>query len=263
MLKGDKMLSYEGFSKVYDKFMEDIPYDEWVTQIENIWDKYKLTPKIVLDLACGTGNITINLAKKGYDMIGIDLSESMLLKANEKAENQKLKNILFLNQDMREFELYGTVDSIICLCDSMNYILEEEELIEVFKLVNNYLEPGGLFIFDINTIYKFENILGLNSFCETTENSAYTWENYYDANEMINEFYMNFFIKNEDGLYERFEEFHYEKAYSIEAVSRLLEKSGLKLLGVYDELSFNEPKEDSQRIYFIAQEVKKLQNNVI
>lgn len=252
------MSSYESFSEVYDTFMEDTPYDEWLEQIEKVWDKYNLKPKLVLDLACGTGNMTLRLAKKGYDMTGVDLSEQMLSKAMEKAEEEKIENILFLNQDMREFELYGTVDSIICLCDSINYILEEDELLQVFKLVNNYLDPKGLFIFDINTIYKFKNILGENNFCESTENSAYTWENYFDEEEMINEFYTNFFIKDEkSGLYERYEEYHYEKGYTIEKINFLLEQAGLKPLGVFNELSFDAPKADSQRIYFVAQEITK------
>ena len=176
----------------------------------------------------------------------------MLAKAREKSAKENV-NILYLEQDMREFELYGTVDCIVSMCDSINYILEEDELLQVFKWVNNYLEPKGLFIFDINTIYKFENILGYNSFSQTTENSAYTLENYFDNEEMINEFYTNFFIEDEEtGLYHRFEEIHYEKAYTIEKIKELIEKSGLTLLGVYDELTFNEPKEDSQRVFFVA-----------
>lgn len=249
------MSSYESFSEVYDTFMEDIPYSRWLKHIEKIWDKYALKPKLVLDLACGTGNMTIRLAEKGYDMIGVDLSEQMLSKAKEKAEEKGLKSILFLNQDMRRLELYGTVDSIICLCDSINYILDENELLEVFRLVNNYLDPKGLFIFDINTIYKFRNILGDNNFCETTESSAYTWENYFDEEEMINEFYTNFFILDkETSLYKRYEEYHYEKGYTVEKITALLAKAGLKPLGCYNELSFEAPRADSQRICFIAQE---------
>lgn len=251
------MSIYENFAQVYDTFMEDIPYKEWVCYIEKIWKKYDKTPKLVAELGCGTGNMTIPLAKKGYELIGIDMSYQMLAKAREKATKEDV-NILFLEQDMTEFELYGTVDSIISICDSVNYILEEDELLQVFKLVNNYLEPKGLFIFDINTIYKFENILSCNSFSQTTENSAYTLENYYDEDEMINEFYTNFFIQDEKTkMYHRFEEIHYEKGYTIEKIKTLLEKANLKVLAVYDEQTFNEPKEDSQRVFFVAQEITK------
>ncbi len=127
----------------------------------------------------------------------------------------------------------------------------------MFKLVNNYLEPKGLFVFDLNTIYKFDKVLGCNSFCETTENSAYTWENYYDADEKINEFYTNFFIKQENGLYERFEEFHYEKGYTIDEIIELIEEAGMEFEAVYDELTFHEPTERSQRIFFVAREKMK------
>lgn len=246
------MSIYENFAEVYDTFMENIPYEEWLIYIEKIWAKFNIKPKLIADLGCGTGNITIPLAKKGYELIGIDNSFQMLAKAREKSIKENL-NILYLEQDMREFELYGTVDCIISICDSINYILEENELLQVFKWVNNYLEPKGLFIFDINTIYKFENILSDNSFSQTNENSAYTLENYFDNEEMINEFYTNFFIEDEKtNLYHRSEEIHYEKAYSIKKIKELIRKSGLELLAVYDELTFNEPKEDSQRVFFIA-----------
>lgn len=248
------MADYEGFAEVYDTFMQDTPYDEWTAYIERIWEHYGLKPKLVCDLACGTGNMTTRLAAKGYDMIGIDLSDSMLAKAREKSP----ESILYLNQDMREFELFGTVDSIICLCDSINYITDSEDLLTVFELANNYLDPGGLFIFDINTIHKFRDILADNCFCETTENSAYTWENYYDEEEGINEFYTNFFVEDEEtGLYHRFEEYHYEKGYTIDEISQLIEQSGLKLLGVFDEMTLTPPTKDSSRIYFVAQEIEK------
>jgi SAM-dependent methyltransferase len=212
---------------------------------------------IIAELGCGTGNMTIPLSREGYDMIGIDLSPQMLSKAMDKARAEE-QDILFLQQDMREFELYGTVDAIISICDSINYITEPNELLEVFKLVNNYLDPGGLFIFDINTIYKFENILAQNSFCETSDSSAYTWENYYDSETGINEFYTNFFIEDEEThLYSRHEEFHYERGYSIDEITELLNKAGLKLEAVYDELSLHAPTDKSKRIFFVAREIQK------
>lgn len=245
------MSSYETFAQVYDLFMNDVPYDDWVCYIENIWSKYSLKPELVLDLACGTGNVTQRLAAKGYDMIGIDLSEEML---NEAVHKNQYDNVLYLNQDMCEFELYGTVDSIICLCDSINYITEKEDLLQVFKLVNNYLNPKGLFIFDINTVYKFQYVLADNSYSQTTENAAYTWENFYDKDECINEYYTNFFIQNDTGSYDRFEEYHYERGYTVDEIKILLEQAGLILLDVYAENSFDKPQADSQRIYFVAQE---------
>ncbi len=235
--------------------MSDIPYNEWIEYLKNIWTKYNFKPKLIAELGCGTGNITTLLAKQNYDMIGIDISEDMLIIAKEKALKQSL-NILYLSQDMRYFELYGTVDCIISLCDSINYITSSEDLLKIFKLVNNYLEPKGIFIFDINTEYKYKNILASNTFAETTKDAAYIWENFYDEEQKINEYYMNFFVKHKVN-YKRFEEFHYQKAYSINEIKMFIEESGLKLLDVYDAFTFDEPKFDSERVYFIVQEIKK------
>lgn len=253
------MADYESFAEVYDLYMQDTPYQEWENYILKLFEKHQLpkSTNIIAELGCGTGNMTTLLSKSGYDMIGIDISEQMLNKAMQKAKAENL-DILYLLQDMREFELYGTVDAVIAICDSINYITEPDELLTVFKLVNNYLDPNGLFIFDLNTIYKFENILAQNSFCETSENSAYTWENYYDSEERINEFYTNFFIKdNESGLYERHEEYHYEKGYTIDEIKELLEKAGLQFEAAYEELTFSLPTEKSQRVFFVAKEIQK------
>ena len=253
------MSSYETFAQVYDTFMSDVPYDKWTAYIKKIWNKFNLNPKLVLDLACGTGNISTRLANEGYEMIGIDLSEDMLDEAMEKNASllPEAKPVLYLNQDMREFELYGTVDCVLCLCDSINYITDEDDLLQVFRLVNNYLEPNGLFIFDIKKIYKFKNVLADNSFCQTTQSAAYTWENYYDEKESINEFYTNFFIETKNGMYERFEECHYEKGYSIEKIKELLEKAGLVFEAVFDDNTFDPPQDSSERLYFVARESGK------
>ncbi len=252
------MKSYKNFSCVYDLFMSSVPYDEWVDYIEKIWSKNGKKVKMVLELACGTGNVSIRLAKKGYEVIALDKSEDMLAEAKNKATDMGL-DILFLNQDMCDFELYGSVDSIICLCDSINYITDENELLNVFKLCNNYLNPGGLFIFDVNTIYKYEKILSDNSFSESTETAAYTWENYYDSEKNINEYYVNFFIEdNKSGLYERFEEYHYQKAYTENVISSLIEKAGMKVTGIFNEMEFCAPFKESQRVFFVAEEIKKL-----
>lgn len=251
------MEAYEGFASVYDVFMGDTDYDGWVSYLEEIWKKENFHPTLIADLGCGTGNVTQRLAEKGYGMIGIDISEDMLAVAREKAIGAN-QDILYLEQDMREFELYGTVNCIISLYDSLNYITEEEDLLEIFRLVNNYLHPKGYFIFDLNTEYKFKEVLAQNSFGETTEDSAYIWENYYDEEEQINEFYMNFFIQNKaTGEYKRTEEYHYEKAYSTDTIEKLLKESGLQLVGIYDAFTFLPPKEDSQRIHVVAREVMK------
>ena len=237
---------YGGFAQIYDIFMEDAPYDDWVDYIEKIWKKFSLSPSLVLDLACGTGTVTHMLSQKGYDMIGLDISEDMLAVAEEKSPH-----VLFLQQDMREFELYGTVDAVICICDGINYITENEDLTKVFCLVQNYLNPGGLFIFDINTEYKFSQIFSDNTFAQAGPDAAYIWENCYDEDEKINEYAMTFFVKSGQA-YQRFDETHLQKAHNPKDIGALLAAAGLKLLAQYDELTYDMPKPDSCRIFFVA-----------
>lgn len=250
------MEAYTGFAEVYDLFMEDVPYEAWKDFLVELLRQEGIMGGLVCELGCGTGKMTRLLAQSGYDMIGIDASDEMLSIAKAKES----EGILYLAQDMREFELYGTVRAVVSVCDSMNYLLEEEDLLQVFRLADNYLDPGGVFIFDLNTEYKFKEILAQNSFGETRQNSAYIWENYYDEEEKINEFYMNFFIKQSDGNYQRKEEYHYEKAYNIATIKSLLEQSGLELSAIYDAYTFEPAKPDSQRIYIVAREVQKIGN---
>ncbi|TCK92389.1 methyltransferase family protein [Natranaerovirga hydrolytica] len=250
------MATYESFATVYDRFMDEVPYEEWVQYIEKLFNAYSMDSKLILDLGCGTGNVTLPLSKKGYEMIGIDNSEEMLMIAKEKASQEKA-NILYLNQDMREFELYGTVGCVISICDSINYILEESDLLDVFKLVNNYLDPEGLFIFDLNTEYKYKSVLGNNVFGENKEHCSYIWENYYYEEDSINEYNLTLFVE-ENGLYRKYEEEHYQKAYDIETIKDLLKKSGLEFLEAYDAFTMTKPKADSERIYIIAKEKEKL-----
>ncbi len=246
------MENYTVFSSVYDKLMSDIPYDLWLLNIKKIWEKYDIEPKLIVDLCCGSGTMTKLLSDEGIDVIGIDKSFDMLMEARAKSPTN-----LFLNQDMTEFELYGTVDSIVCLCDSMNYLLDEKDVLKTLKLVDNYLNPNGLLIFDVNTEYKFKEQLGTNTFGGNYEEFSYIWENYYDEEKQIHEYQTTFFIKDEDGLYEKEEEVHYEKYYSIDTLKKIINESGLELLGVFDENLFENPVEKSQRVYFVCREVKK------
>jgi ubiquinone/menaquinone biosynthesis C-methylase UbiE len=249
--------AYQNFAQVYDLFMQDVPYEMWAEYIEAILGRFDLTPRLMADLGCGTGTITTIFAKKGIEMIGIDASEDMLTVAREKALENKV-DILYLLQDMREFELYGTVDCIISLCDSLNYILKEEDLLQTFKWVNNYLNPKGLFIFDMNTEYKYKNILSTNTFAENLEDASYIWENDYDEEDEMNEYGMTFFVKKaREHAYEKFEEQHYERMYSVESIKRLIEQAGMELLDIYDAFGFEKPRKDSERIYFVAREKGK------
>ena len=147
------MDAYSSFASVYDQFMDNVPYEEWADYLTGLLGEYQVHDGLVLDLGCGTGSLTEILAKKGYDMIGIDNSEDMLQIAMEKRADSGL-DILYLLQDMREFELYGTVAAVVSICDSMNYLTDYEDLVQTLKLVNNYLDPQGVFIFDLNTGHK-------------------------------------------------------------------------------------------------------------
>ena len=245
------MEAYSGFAKVYDLFMDNIPYGEWTEYVKELFAEEGITDGILLDLGCGTGSVTELLAKAGFDMIGIDNSEEMLEIAMEKREESGL-DILYLLQDMREFELYGTVKGVVSICDSMNYILEDEDLMEVFRLVHNYLDNEGIFIFDMNTMYKYEEILADNTFAEDREESSFIWGNYYDEEDEINQYDLVLFVKEEDGRYRKYEETHLQRAYRQEDVEEMIRESGLELLHVYDAFSKEAPTEESERIYYVC-----------
>ncbi len=243
---------YARFAEVYDRLTHDIPYVKWADYLQSAFLKFGMNPGLVLELGCGTGSLAIELSKRGYEMIAVDVSADMLAKAYEKAQKNKA-DILFLNQDMREFELYGTVDAVVCLLDSLNYMTSLKDVRKVFSLVHNYLNPGGLFIFDLNSPYKLSHVLGNETFYELGEDTAWIWNNTYDSKKRCTIFDLTFFIKNEDGLYERFEETHQERAFSKMEIVKALNCEGLKLLGDFAELSFTEPAPKEERIFYIAQ----------
>lgn len=259
------MEAYTGFAEVYDLFMDNVPYQEWSRYLISLLQEYGVSQGLVLELGCGTGKMTRLLAQAGYDMIGVDYSEEMLQIAREKedcSENrtndagQETSDILYLLQDMREFELYGTVKAVVCICDSLNYILEEEDLCTVFQLVNNYLDPGGVFIFDMNTLYKYREILGENTICENREEGSFIWENFYDEDEQINQYDLTLFIRQEgqQELYRKYEETHLQKGYEQQQIRRLLEEAGMEFVAMYDAFTREPVREDSERIYVVARE---------
>ncbi len=248
--------AYTSFAKVYDTLMDDVPYQEWADYVEKLLRSYQITEGLLLDLGCGTGNLTERFAEKRYDMIGIDNAEDMLQIALEKKETSN-HDILYLLQDMREFELFGTVRAVISICDSINYILEENDLLNVFRLVNNYLDPKGIFIFDLNTIYKYQQILGKHTFAENRDRCSFIWDNYYDEEEQINEYSLTLFVKEDQISYHKYEETHFQRAYDIATIRKLLEEAGLEFLAVYDAFTFHAPNEKSERVYFVAREKGK------
>ena len=254
--KGRSLMEvYSGFAKVYDDFMDNVDYENWTSYLVERMKEHGITEGILLDLGCGTGKMTRKLAKYGFDMIGIDNSFEMLDIAREASKEEE--EILYLLQDMREFELYGTVCAITSNCDSINYILEYEDLVQVFQLVNNYLDPGGIFIFDVNTEYKYREILSDNTIAEDREEISFIWDNYYYEEEKMNEYALNLFVKEENGLYRKLQETHYQRAYSIEELSEAIEEAGMELISIYDAFTKDAPKEDSERLHFIVREKGK------
>ncbi|MBQ8802051.1 MAG: class I SAM-dependent methyltransferase [Tyzzerella sp.] len=251
------MEAYTSFASVYDTFMDNIPYEDWADYLKELLTEYDIKDGLVLDLGCGTGNMTELLAASGYDMIGIDNAEEMLDIAMEKRAASG-HDILYLLQDMREFELYGTVKAIVSICDSINYITEEEDLLEVFRLANNYLDPKGVFIFDFNTVYKYSEIMGNQTIAEDREDCSFIWDNYYYEDEQINEYELSLFIKEKDSdLYRKYQETHFQKAYDLKTIQRLVTESGLEYITAYDAFTRNAPTEKSERIYVIAREQGK------
>lgn len=227
------MDAYTGFAEVYDLFMDQVPYEEWSERISRLLKEYGICDGLVLDLGCGTGSMTELLAEKGYDMIGVDASEEMLELASEKRAESG-HDILYLLQDMREFELYGTVRAIVSVCDSLNYIIEETDLLQVFRLVWNYLDPDGVFFFDMNTIYKYRDILGETTIAENREEGSFIWENYYDEEQQLNEYDLTLYVRDMGDRYVRFEETHFQKAYELSRVLELLREAGLKAEQIFD-----------------------------
>lgn len=250
------MSAYTGFAELYDLFMDNIEYQKWGEYIKSLLQEYEVNEGIVLDMGCGTGNITEILSDAGYDMIGIDNSYEMLNIAMEKREKNGRDGILYLCQDMREFELYGTVAAVVSICDSMNYILDYEELVTVFKLVNNYLDPKGVFIFDLKTDEYYKK-LGEKTIAENRDEGSFIWENTYYEDEKINEYLLTIYAKREDEMYERMEEFHQQKAYDLVQVKQAIGEAGMEFVCAYNAFTKDEAKVDNDRIYIIAREKGK------
>lgn len=283
------MEAYTGFAQVYDTFMDDTPYEAWCVYLVELLEKYRETKQdaaseragsgggfvsggetgipenrndqernTILDLGCGTGTLTELLARRGYDMIGIDNAADMLEIAMDKRVKSGL-DILYLLQDMRSFELYGTVGAVVSVCDSVNYLLEEEDVVETFRLVNNYLYPCGLFIFDFNTVYKYEIVIGDTTIAENREACSFIWDNFYHEEEEINEYDLTIFVQEDEkpDLYRKFQETHYQRGYRLEQMKDYLRQAGLVFVEAVDADTRGAVTEVSERIYVVARECGK------
>ena len=267
--RGIDMNAYGDFAYVYDEFMDATPYEEWCALLVELIEKYGVSKpnrgaedvleserNLVLDLGCGTGTLTELLYEKGYDMIGVDNAPAMLEIAMEKRAESG-SSILYLLQDMRELELYSTVGTVVSVCDSVNYILEENELLDVFKLVNNYLYPKGLFIFDFNTDYKYREIIGDTTIAENREDCSFIWENYYDEESHLNEYDVTIFVQEEGDVFRRFTENHVQRGYTVEQMKSLVVQAGMEVVEVLDADTREAVTDESERVYIVAREVQK------
>lgn len=278
---------YSDFARVYDELMDNTPYECWCENIVSLIEQYGISVpmrnhvgseefagregseeavleetlaserNLVLDLGCGTGTLTELLYQRGYDLIGVDNSPEMLEIAREKQEESG-SEIMYIQQDMRELELYSTVGTVISVCDCLNYLLEEEDLLCVFRLVNNYLYPGGLFLFDFNTVYKYSQVIGDATIAENREDCSFIWENYYHEEEEINEYDLTVFVQEEGDSFRRFTENHFQRGYTPESMCRLVEQAGMQVIRLLDADTLGEIRAESERVYVLARENGKL-----
>lgn len=246
------MNSYTKFASLYDGLMnEDVNYEEWADYIENLFDYYGKNPKLVCDLACGTGNMTLPLSQRGYDMIGVDKSFNMLSIAREKAADLS-SDVMFLEQDLAKLDLYGSCDAFLCMIDGFNYILNPNTLFKIAKRIKRcFLDTDGIFIFDISSEYKLKNYIGNNTFIHDGNNVFYTWENKYYPNTKMSDMYLNFFVKS-GAKYERFGERHLQHAYSERDIKNIFSAAGFSRIDSFSPLTFDKPKKDDMRIVFAA-----------
>lgn len=288
------MESYTDFAAVYDEFMDATPYEDWCSRIIRLIEKYGISRpqdlqerggslkavstssdeqaailsetdqalmserNLVLDLGCGTGTLTELMAEEGYDMMGIDMSPEMLQIAMEKRAESG-HDIMYLCQDMRELELYCTVGTVICVCDSINYVLEDEEVIETFRRVNNYLYPKGLFIFDFNTVYKYSEVIGDTTIAENREDCSFIWDNFYEEESHINEYDLTIFVREETEMdvFRRFQETHYQRGYDLQEMLHFVKAAGLEFVVAFDADTEGEVTEETERVLMVCREKGK------
>lgn len=281
------MEAYTDFASIYDLFMDNVPYEEWADRIDAILKEYdeKIIPEgdealaseagLLVDLGCGTGTLTRLMALRGYDCIGIDSSYEMLeiarYKSVEDIDSEDIPGIMYLNQDMREFELYSTVGAVVSVCDCVNYLLTEDDLLKTFKLVDNYLYPRGLFIFDFNTVHKYRDVIGNTTIAENREEGSFIWENYYDDANQINEYDLTMYIdsrilgepdetdgdEDEEPVYIRSCETHVQRGYEPDVMIELVKKAGLEIVKIFDSDTGEAVGAESERVCVVAREVKK------
>lgn len=241
------MEQYKEFAYIYDRLMhDDIDYNAWCDYIENIFTSHNISPDSICELACGTGNITYGLHKRGYEILGVDISRDMIDIASRKVRNGN-----FVCSDMSKLTLRGKYDAFLCMIDGLNYVLFPKSVLNTFKIVKEHLSENGVFIFDISSRYKLKNIIGNETFIHSEYDVFYSWQNRYLKKHNISDMLLNFFVRDRE-CYRRFEERHLQRGWSIEEMKKMLKAANFCNVEVYDELSFEPPKADSERIVFVC-----------
>lgn len=249
-------MSYEAFSRFYDSLTDNVGYKKRAVYYDEIIKENGINKGILLDLGCGTGSLSVKMAEKGYEVIGVDSSIGMLMKAREKTALSD-KDILLLNQSMTELDLYGTVDCAISVLDCINHLENKEDVQKAFDEVSLFMNPNGILAFDVNTVYKHKNILGNNTFVYDNEDVYCVWQNYCESNKV--DICLDFFYTDDGENYSRDYESFSETAYPIEEIKEMLKKSGFEVLHIYEDMTKNEIKDENyinenkiEKIVFVA-----------
>ncbi|PHA00960.1 SAM-dependent methyltransferase [Bacillus pseudomycoides] len=245
-------MRYEQFALLYDELMNDVPYEKWVEFTEHSLAQIGKTDAKILDVACGTGNVTLPLVKKGYDVTGVDLSEEMLTIAQQKLCEEG-HFIPFYQQDMRELDVPGEFDCVTIFCDSLNYVLQEEGVQETFRRVYHHLHQDGLFLFDVHSLYKIHHVFQNETYTVNEEEISLIWNCFTGEETNSVEHDLTFFVRDEEeDVYHRFDELHMQRTYPVEELTKWLEEAGFTVLRVTGDFERIEVTEQTERIFFVA-----------
>ena len=245
-------MAYEYLAACYDQFTADVDYPRWADYVEKHFARASIPIRTVLDLACGTGSLTLELARRGYEMIGADCSEEMLALASEKCRDVEGEKPIFLHQSMEQLDLYGTIDACVCCLDSVNYVTDPQKLRRAFQRVHLFLMPGGLFLFDINTPEKLEGLDG-QVFLDETEDAYCVWRAEYSRRSRLCSYFMDIFrLDPHSGQWDRGEELHQERAYTVSELTEFLRQAGFRDIRTYGNLKLRPPHPGEERIFFAA-----------
>ena len=250
-----RMAAYDDFAAFYDRLMSDVDYEGRTAYLLSLFEKFDKKPSLLLDAACGTGGFSNMFAKAGIEVIAVDSSPEMLLRARDKAQDANV-NVLYLCQSVQELDLYGTVDSAVCCMDSLNHITDYEVLCAAIKRIALFLEMNRLFIFDVNTVYKHKKVLSDHTFVIELDDIYCVWQNSYNEEERITAIDLDFFAREEE-KYTRSAESFFERAYTPGEIKKALNGAGFEIVAVYGDMSDEGPHNDTERVIYVTRKTKE------